>query len=45
MVTTLLKLKDASSLEGKLWQIYSVLKVKDIILPTKFCIAKLCLFQ
>ena len=39
MVTAAMKLKDAYSLEGKVDQL-SILKSRDIILPTKFCLVK-----
>jgi len=35
MVTTAMKLKDTYSLEEKLWPPYSILKSRDITLPTK----------
>ena len=40
MVTAAMKLKDAWSLERKLWQTDSILKSKDISLPTKVCLVK-----
>ena len=40
-VTAAMKLKDACSLEGKLWPtLDSMLKSKDITLPTKVCLVK-----
>ena len=39
-----MKLKDAYSLEGKLWPIYSILKSRDITLPTKVHLVKAMLF-
>ena len=45
MVTAAMKLKDACSLEEKLWQTQdSILKSRDINLPTKFRIAKAMVF-
>ena len=45
MVTAATKLKDACSLEEKLWQTQdSILKSRDITLPTKVCIAKAVVF-
>ena len=35
LVTAAMKLKDAYSLEGKLWPTYSIMKSRDITLPTK----------
>ena len=44
-VTAAMKLKDACSLEGKLWQtLESVLKSRDTILPPKVCIVKAMVF-
>ena len=41
MVTAAMELKDACSLEGKLWQILdSILKSRDITLPRNVCIVK-----
>ena len=44
MVTEAMKLKDSCSLEEKLRQIDSVLKSRDITLPTQVCIAKAMVF-
>ena len=44
MVTTAKKLKDACSLEGKLTNLDSILKSKDITLPTKVHIIKTMIF-
>ena len=45
MVTAAIKLKDACSLEGKLWQtLDSLLKSRDITLPTKVHIIKATVF-
>ena len=45
MVTVAMKLKDACSLEEKLWRnLDSILKSRDIILPTKVCIVKAVIF-
>ena len=50
MVTAATKLKGACSLEGKLWQTYSmtnydsIFKSRDITLPTKVCIVKAMVF-
>ena len=44
MVIAAMKLKDAYSLEGKLWQTYSILKSRDITLPTKVCLVKAMVF-
>ena len=44
-VTSAKKLKDSCSLEEKIWQnLYSVLKSRDISLPTKVCIVKAMIF-
>ena len=40
MMTTAMKLRDACSLEGKLCETYSVLKIRIITLLTKLCIIK-----
>ena len=44
MVTAAMKLKDAYSLEGKLWPIDSIFKSRDITLPTKVCLVKTMVF-
>ena len=45
MVTAALKLKDACSLEEKLWsKIDSILKSRDITLPTKVHLVKAMVF-
>ena len=44
MVTTAMKLKDACSLEEKLTNLDSVLKSRDIILPTKVHLVKAMVF-
>ena len=45
MVTAAMKLKDAYSLEGKLWpKLDSILKSRDITLPTKVCLVKAMVF-
>ena len=45
MVTAAMKLKDAYSLEGKLWPTYiAYLKSKDITLPTKVRLVKAMIF-
>ena len=44
MVTAAMKIKDACSLEGKLWSTYSVLKSRDITLSTKVCLVKAMVF-
>ena len=43
MVTAAMKLKDAYSLEEKLWQ-DSIFKSRDITLPTKVCLVKAMVF-
>ena len=43
-VTAATKLKDAYSLEEKLWQTYRVLKSREITLPTKVGIVKAMIF-
>jgi len=44
-VTAVVKLKDTWSLEGKLWQTYSVLLInRDVTLPTEVCIVKATVF-
>ena len=40
MVTAAMKLKDAYSLEAKLYPTYSILKSRDITLPTKVRLVK-----
>ena len=44
MVTAAMKLKDAYSLEGKLTNLDSILKSRDITLPTKVCLVKAMVF-
>ena len=45
MVTVAMKLKDACSLEEKLWRnLDSILKSRDIILPTKVHLVKAMVF-
>ena len=45
MVTAAMKLKDTSSLEGKLWtNLDSILKSRDITLPTKVRLVKAMVF-
>ena len=44
MVTAALKLKGTCSLEGKLWQNDTLLKIRDITLPTKVCIIEAMVF-
>ena len=44
MVTAGMKLKDACSLEGKLTNLDSTLKSRDITLPTKVCLVKAMVF-
>ena len=44
MVTVAIKLKDTYSLEGKLWPTGSILKSRDITLPTKIRIVKAMVF-
>ena len=44
MVTAAIKLKDACSLEEKLWPLDSILKSRDITLPTKVCLVKAMIF-
>ena len=44
MVTAGMILKDASSLEAKLWQTYSILKSRDITLLIKVCLVKTMVF-
>ena len=46
MVTAAMKLKDAYSLEGKVMtNLDSILKSRDITLPTKVCLVRLWFFQ
>ena len=40
VVTAVMKLKDACSLEGKLTNLESILKSRDITLLTKVCLVK-----
>ena len=44
MVTAAMKLKDAYSLEGKLTNLDSIFKSRDITLPTKVCLIKAMVF-
>ena len=44
MVTVAMKLKDAYSLEGKVWPIDSIFKSRDITLPTKVHLVKAMVF-
>ena len=44
MVIAAMKLKDAYSLEGKLWPLDSMLKIRDITLPTKVRLVKAMVF-
>ena len=44
MVTVAMKLKDACSLEEKLTNLDSILKSRDITLPTKVCLVKAMVF-
>ena len=45
MVTEAMKLEDTSSLEEKLWpNLDSILKSRDITLPTKVCLVKVMVF-
>ena len=44
MVTAAMKLKDAYSLEGKLWPTQSIFKSRDITLPTKVHLVKAMVF-
>ena len=44
MVVAAIKLKDAYSLEGKLCNLDSILKSRDITLPTKVCLVKAMVF-
>ena len=45
MVIAAMKLKDAYSLEGKLTNLDSILKSRDITFPTKVCLVKAMAFQ
>ena len=44
IVTAAMKLKDAYSLEEKMTNLDSILKSRDITLPTKVCIIKTTVF-
>ena len=45
MVTATMKLRDAYSLEEKLWtNLDSIFKSRDITLPTKVCLVKAMVF-
>ena len=44
MVTAAMKLKDAYSLEGKLTNLDSIFKSRDVTLPTKVCSVKTMVF-
>ena len=44
MVTSVMRLNYTYSLEGKLWSTYSILKSRDIILPTKARLVKAMVF-
>ena len=44
MVTAAMKLKDAYSLEGKMTNLDSILKSRDITLTTKVCLVKSMVF-
>ena len=44
MVIAAMKLKDASSLEGNLTDLDSILRSRDITLPTKVCLVKAKVF-
>ena len=44
MVTATMKLKDTYSLEGKLWNLNSILKSRDIALSTKVHLVKAMIF-
>ena len=44
MVTATMKLKDACSLEEKLWHLDSILKSRDITLPTKVLLVRAMVF-
>ena len=45
LVTVAMKLKDSCSLEEKLWPLDSILKSRDITLPTKFHLVKAMVFS
>ena len=46
MVIAAMKLKDAYSLEGRLWPTYtSIFNSRDITLPTKVCLVKAMVFS
>ena len=45
MVTVAMKLKDAYSLEGVMTNLDSILKSRDITLPTKIHLVKAMVFQ
>ena len=45
MVTATMKLKDAYSLEGVMTNLDSILKSRDITLPTKVCLVKAVVFS
>ena len=44
MVTAAMKLRDAYSLEGVMTNLDSILKSRDITLPTKVCLVKVIVF-
>ena len=44
MATVVMKLKDSCSLEGKVAKLDSILKSRDITLPTKVCLVKATVF-
>ena len=44
MVTAAMKIKDAYSLEGKLTNLNSIFKSRDITLSTKVCLVKAMVF-
>ena len=44
MVTAAMKLKDACSLEGNMTDLDSILKIRNIILPTKVHLVKAMVF-
>ena len=44
MVTAVMKLKDACSLEGNMTDLDSILKIRNIILPTKVHLVKVTIF-
>ena len=45
MVIAAMKLKDAYSLEGKLTNLDSIFKSRDITLPTRVCLVKAVVFS